>query len=83
MLNQGVNRTYDVPNQYENLSSAESRFQWILKSPSPVIFILEESVGLILDATKTTLSGALTYCQLSIQGTRASWLYRFGEFFFA
>ena len=60
MLNQGVNRTYDVPNQYENLGFDESRFQWILKSPSPVIFILEQTVELILDATKTTLSGALT-----------------------
>ena len=60
MLNQGVNRTYDVPKQYEKLSFTEARFQWMLQSPTPVIFILEETVNLIIDATKTTLSGALT-----------------------
>ena len=62
MLNQGVNRTYGVPKQYEKFGFNEARLEWVLHSPTPVILILDqELVKPILDATKTTLSGALTW----------------------
>ena len=53
MLRQGVNRTYYEWKHWKGYTD------WVLKSPTPVVFILErEWFKLETGATKTTLSGA-------------------------
>ena len=54
MLRQGVNRTYHEWRRWKHATN------WVLKSPTTAIFILErEFFKLEVDVTATTLSGAL------------------------
>ena len=55
-MDQGENRTYNIPKQYEN-----NPLEWAKKSQTTVIYIMDDEVKLRIDLGYTTSSGIVTY----------------------